>query len=44
MTVSCCDVSVMKTTVDRTGNGSSRDENRPLEDNLEQQKTPETIH
>ena len=38
MTVSCCDVSVMKTTVDRTGNGSSRDENRPLEDNLENRK------
>jgi len=35
MTVSCCDVSVMKTTDNRTANGSSRDENRPLEDNLE---------
>ena len=38
MTVGCCDVSVMKTTVDPTGNGSSRDENRPLEDNLENRK------
>ena len=38
MTVGCCDVSVMKTTVDRTGNGSSRDENGPLEDNLENRK------
>src|SRR5881394_1259462 len=38
MTVSCCDVSVMKTEVDRTANGSSRDENRPLEDNLENRK------
>src|SRR6476620_10265622 len=38
MTVSCCDVSVMKTTVDPTGNGSGRDENRPLEDNLENRK------
>src|SRR5947208_6025329 len=38
MTVSCCDVSVMKTTVDRTANGSSKDENRPLEDNLENRK------
>jgi hypothetical protein len=35
MAVSCCDVSVMKTTDNRTANGSSRDENRPLEDNLE---------
>ena len=33
MTVGCCDVSVMKTTVDGTGNGSSREENPPLEDN-----------
>ncbi len=38
MTVGCCDVSVMKTTVDPTGNGSSRDENRPLEDNLDNRK------
>ena len=38
MTVSCCDVSVMKTTDNRTANGSSRDENRPLEDNLENRK------
>src|SRR6266581_3398152 len=38
MTVSCCDDSVMKTTVDRTANGSSRDENRPPEDNLENRK------
>src|SRR5882757_7862864 len=38
MTVSCCDDSVMKTTVDRTANGSGRDENRPLEDNLENRK------
>src|SRR6476646_3441959 len=35
MTVSCCDVSVMKTTVDRTANGSSTDESRPLEDNFD---------
>ena len=35
MTVSCCDVSVMKSTDNRAANGSSRDENRPLEDNLE---------
>jgi hypothetical protein len=28
----------MKTTIDRTTNGSSRDENRPLEDNLENRK------
>ena len=33
MTLGCCDVSVMNTTVDRTGNGSSGDDNRPLEDN-----------
>src|SRR6267143_635469 len=38
MTVSCCDDSVMKTTVDRTANCSSRDENRPLEDNLDNRK------
>src|SRR4029077_8131842 len=38
MTVSCCDVSVVKTTDDRTANGSGRDENRPLEDNLENRK------
>src|SRR5882757_1935838 len=38
MTVSCCDFSVMKTVVDRTANGSSKDENRPLEDNLENRK------
>ena len=38
MTVSCCDVSVMKTTIDRAANGSSKDENRPLEDNLENRK------
>ena len=28
-TVSCCDVSVMKTTANRPANGSSRDENLP---------------
>src|SRR4029079_3209088 len=33
MTLGCCDVRVMNTTVDRTGNGSSSDDNRPLEDN-----------
>src|SRR4051795_9481093 len=33
MTLGCCDVSVMNTTVDRTGNGSSSDDNRPLEEN-----------
>src|SRR6476646_3764050 len=38
MTAACCDVSVMKTTVDPTGNGSSRDENGPLEDNLYNKK------
>src|SRR5258705_6880267 len=38
MTVGCCDFSVMKTAVDRTANGSSKDENRPLEDNLENRK------
>ena len=38
MTVSCYDVSVMKTIVDRTENGCSTDENRPLEDNLENRK------
>jgi hypothetical protein len=38
MTISCCDVSVMKTIVDRTANGSSTDEDRPLEDNLENRK------
>ena len=38
MTIGCCDVSVMKTTVDRTANGSSKDENRPLEDNFENRK------
>jgi hypothetical protein len=38
MTVSCYDVSVMKTIVDRTANGSSTDESRPLEDNLENRK------
>src|SRR5258705_618653 len=38
MTVSCCDFSVMKTEVDRTANGSKKDENRPLEDNLEDRK------
>ncbi len=38
MTVSCCYVSVVKTTDNRTANGSSRDENRPLEDNLENRK------
>src|SRR6267143_5792623 len=38
MTVSCCDFSVMKTEVDRTANGSSKDENRPLEDNLDNRK------
>ncbi len=38
MTLSCCDVSVVKTTDDPTANGSSRDENRPLEDNLENRK------
>jgi hypothetical protein len=38
MTVSCCDVSVMKTIIDRAANGSSTDENRPLEDNLENRK------
>src|SRR5882762_8547805 len=38
MTVSCCDFSVMKTEVGRTANGSSKDENRPLEDNLENRK------
>ena len=38
MTVSCCDVSVMKTTDNRIANGSSRDENRPLEDNLDNRK------
>ena len=35
MTVSCCDVSVMKTTIDHPANGSSRSESRPLEDNEE---------
>jgi hypothetical protein len=35
MTVSCCDVSVMKTTDNRTANGSSKDESGPLEDNEE---------
>src|SRR5437762_12149042 len=38
MTVNCCNVSVMKTTIDRTANGSSKDENRPLEDNSENRK------
>ena len=38
MTVSCCDVSVMKTTDNRTANGSSGDENLPVEDNLENRK------
>ena len=38
MTPSCCDVSVMKTIVDRTANGSSTDENRPLEDSFENRK------
>jgi hypothetical protein len=38
MTVSCCDVSVMETTDNRTANGSSMDENCPLEDNLENRK------
>jgi hypothetical protein len=38
MTVSCCDVSVVKTTIDRAANGSSTDENRPLEDNSENRK------
>jgi hypothetical protein len=38
MTVSCCDVSVMKTTDNGTANGSSRDENRPVEDDLENRK------
>jgi hypothetical protein len=40
MTASCCDVSVMKTTVDGTANGSSKVENRPPEDNLENRKPP----
>src|SRR3954451_15192738 len=40
MTVNCCDASVMKPTVDRTENGSNSDDNRPLEDNLENRKTP----
>ena len=40
MTVSCCDVSVMKTTNNPTANGSSRNENRPLEDNLENRINP----
>ena len=35
MTVSCYDVSVMKTTDNRAANGSSGDEDRLLEDNLE---------
>ena len=38
MKVSCYDVSVMKTTDNRAANGSSRDEDRPLEDNLENKK------
>jgi hypothetical protein len=38
MTVGCCDVNAMKTTVDRTGNGSSKDEKPPLEDNLDNRK------
>ncbi len=38
MTVSCCDVNVVKTIVDRAATGSSTDENRPLEDNLENRK------
>src|SRR3954451_11624425 len=38
MTLGCCDVSVMKTTVDVTGNGSGGDENHPLEENLENTK------
>src|SRR6476660_1363250 len=38
ITGGCCDVSVMKTAVDPTGNGSSRDENGPLEDNLDNRK------
>jgi hypothetical protein len=38
MTVSCCYVSVVKTTDNHTANGSSTDENRPLEDNLENRK------
>ncbi len=33
-----CDSTDVKTTIDRTANGSSRDENRPLEDNLENRK------
>ena len=39
MTVNCYDVTVMKTTDNWAANGSSRDENRPLEDDLEN-KTP----
>src|SRR6476646_73324 len=35
MTVSCCDVSVMKTTDNRAANASSSDENLPLEDNFD---------
>ena len=38
MTVSCYDVSVMKTTDNRAANGSSGDEDRLLEDNLENRK------
>jgi hypothetical protein len=38
MTVSCCDVSVMKITVDRSANGSSGDKNLPVEDNSENRK------
>jgi len=38
MTGNDCDFGVMETTVDRTANGSSSDENRPLEDNLENTK------
>ena len=38
MTLNCCDVSVMKPTVDRAGNGSTSDDNRAVEDNLENQK------
>jgi len=36
--VNRCDSTGVKTTIDRTANGSSRDENRPLEDNLENRK------
>ncbi len=38
MTLNCCDVTVMKPTDNLAANGSSRDEDRPLEDNLENPK------